>query len=103
VTNESADGMELRIGMEVFALVKASFVLLFTDPEVKVSSSNKLWGRVQAVQKGSVNAEVTIELPSGKSVIAIVTQESCEKMGIVQDGRVCATFNASSVILAVVN
>jgi len=103
VTNESADTLELRVGMEIIALVKAPSVLLYTDTKVKVSTRNKLWGTVYDLQVGPVNAEVTVALPSGKSVIAVVTRESCEELGLTVGTPVCAAFKSSSVILAVMN
>ncbi|MDD4880770.1 MAG: TOBE domain-containing protein [Gallionellaceae bacterium] len=103
VTNESAENLELRVGMEIFALVKAPSVLLYTDTEVKVSTRNKLWGTVYDLQMGPVNVEVTVALPSGKSVIAVVTRESCDELGLAVGVPVCAAFKSSSVILAVMN
>lgn len=103
ITRESAEHLELQIGMEVIALVKAPSVLLFTDPQVRVSTRNSLWGTVYDVQKGPVNAEVTVALPGGKSVVAVVTCESCESMSLTPGVPVCAAFKSSSVILAVMN
>jgi len=103
ITQESAESLELAIGMEVIALVKAPSVLLFTDPKLKVSARNRLWGTVYDLQTGPVNAEVTLALPSGKSVIAVVTRESCDEMGMAPGVAVCAVFKSSSVILAVMN
>lgn len=103
VTNESAENLELRVGMEIIALVKAPSVLLYTDTQVKVSTRNKLWGTVYDLQAGPVNAEVTVALPSGKTVIAVVTRESCEELALAVGTPVCAAFKSSSVILAVMN
>jgi molybdate transport system regulatory protein len=102
VTNESADSMELRIGMEVFALVKATSVLLYCDNRHQISCSNQLWGEVDNLQEGPMNTEVTIALSGDKSVTAVVTQDSCKKLGIALGKNVCAGFNANSVILAIV-
>ncbi|MGO9446324.1 MAG: TOBE domain-containing protein [Thiobacillaceae bacterium] len=103
VTNQSAENLELRMGMEVIALVKAPSVLLFTDTQVKVSTRNRFWGAVYDLQVGPVNAEVTVALPSGKTVIAVVTGDSCEELGLSVGTPVCAAFKSSSVILAVMN
>lgn len=103
ITQESVENLELRIGMDVIALVKAPSVLLLTDTRVRVSARNRLWGTVYDLQTGPVNAEVTVALPSGKSVIAVVTRESCEEMGLATGVPVCAAFKSSSVILAVMN
>lgn len=103
VTGESADNLELQTGMEVMALVKAQSVLLFTGRQVKVSSRNRLRGTVCDLQPGPVNTVVTVTLPGGKTVVAVVTSESAEAMGLAPAAPVCAAFNASSVILAVMS
>jgi molybdate transport system regulatory protein len=100
VTNDSAEHLELRVGKELFALVKAPSVLLFTDETVKVSTRNQLWGAIYDLHVGPVNAEVTVALPSGKSVVAVITRESCEEMELTVGRSVCAAFKSSSVILA---
>ncbi len=46
-----------------------------------------------------VNAEVTITLPGGKNVCAVVTHDSVEKLGLAVGERACAVFKASAVIL----
>ena len=68
ITRESAETLELSLGMDVVALVKASAVLLLTDDAIRTSARNQLRGVVSRVMPGPVNAEVTIELPGGKSV-----------------------------------
>ncbi len=103
VTNESAAHLELRVGMPILALVKAPSVLLLTDPQIRISTRNKLWGTVYDIRPGPVNAEVTVALPSGKTVIAVITRESCDDLGLAAGTPVCAAFKSSSVILAVMN
>ncbi|OJZ19432.1 MAG: molybdenum-dependent transcriptional regulator [Thiobacillus sp. 65-29] len=103
VTHASAEHLELRVGMPILALVKAPSVLLLTDPQIKVSTRNTLWGTVYDIRPGPVNAEVTVALPSGKTVIAVITRASCEDLGLAVGTSVCAAFKSSSVILAVMN
>jgi molybdate transport system regulatory protein len=100
ITRESAEIMGLAIGMEVYAFVKASSVILSTDPAVRISARNQLWGTVSRVHPGSVNDEIAVTLPSGRNVIAIVTHESATRLGLVEGAAACALFAASSVILA---
>ncbi|THF56890.1 TOBE domain-containing protein [Pseudothauera rhizosphaerae] len=100
ITKASAENLGLIIGKEVFALVKSSSVLLSTDAEVRLTARNQLWGEVFAIHEGSVNDEVTLLLPSGKNVTAVVTHGSCENLGLAVGTRACAIFKSSSVILA---
>ena len=101
ITRESAETLGLSLGMDVVALVKASAVLLLTDDAIRTSARNQLRGVVSRVMPGPVNAEVTIELPGGKSVTSVVTQASVDTLEIEVGQPACAVFKSSSVILSV--
>ena len=102
ITHESLEHLRLKIGSEVWALVKASWVILSTeDSDLKISVRNRLRGKVSRVSKGSVNSDVIITLAGGKTVSAIVTNDSIEHMGLEVGAKACALFKASSVILGV--
>ena len=103
VTRESAEQLELAIGSEVIALIKASSVLLIVDEAMCISARNRLWGAVQRIVDGPVNAEVTLDLGNGRSAVAVVTRESIESLGLAPGARACAAFKVSSVILAVID
>lgn len=101
ITRESAENLELRIGMEVQALVKAQAIILSSTPDLRTSARNQLRGIVSRIVPGTVNAEVAITLPGGKTVTAIVTSESIDELGIAPGQQVCALFEASQVTLLV--
>lgn len=102
VTMESLAELQLAPGSEVWALVKAPSVLLTLDePGIKLSARNRLCGTVSRVTRGSVNADVVIDLPGGASVSAIVTLDSLDRLALAPGSRACAVFKAGSVILGV--
>jgi molybdate transport system regulatory protein len=101
ITRDSAEQLGIEIGMEVVALIKASAVLLLTDEGLRTSARNHLWGTVERVVDGPVNAEVTLSLSGGKTVTAVVTRESVDSLGMEVGQRACAIFKSSSVILSV--
>lgn len=103
VTRTSAENLQLAIGSEVIVLVKSSSLMLLTDPTLRISARNRLWGTVSGLIEGPVNAEVTLDLGSGRSATAVVTRESVASLGLVLGARACAAFKVSSVILAVVD
>jgi molybdate transport system regulatory protein len=100
ITRESAENLGLAIGREVHAFVKASAVILMTDPKIQITARNQLWGEIFRVDQGAVNSEVTIALAGGRTVTAIVTQDSVNSLDIAVGKKACAIFKASSVILA---
>jgi molybdate transport system regulatory protein len=101
ITNESADNLGLARGVEAYALIKAPWVIVTTDASLKTSARNRLCGVVSRCVEGAVNGEVVIDLPGGKSVAAIVTNESIQSLGLEVGVRACALIKASHIILAV--
>jgi molybdate transport system regulatory protein len=99
ITKDSAENLGLQIGMEINALVKSSSALLLTDPNIRTTARNHLWGEVTRISDGTVNAEITIALPGGKTVCAVVTHDSVAHLGLAIGERACAIFKASTVIL----
>jgi molybdate transport system regulatory protein len=63
------------------------------------SARNHLSGRIARVTTGAVNDEVELELSGGGRIVAIVTHESTEQMGLAEGGRAIALVKASSVIV----
>jgi len=65
------------------------------------SARNRFEGTVKSVLPGAVNAEVVVTLPSGQDVVAIVTNESVETLGLAEGRPIIVLVKASSVLLAV--
>lgn len=102
ITNESIESLGLAVGREAYALVKASApILIAADDAVRTSARNRLCGTVVRCIEGAVNGEVGVELPGGKLLTAIVTNESIRGLGLKEGAPVCALIKASNVILAV--
>jgi molybdate transport system regulatory protein len=107
LTHESTAALGLKEGVEAFALVKASWVMLMVDDAegssgpMRISARNQLRGKVSSVTPGAVNAEVSLALDDATTVTAIITNESVTTLGLVQGHAAIAAFKASSVILGV--
>lgn len=100
VTHESTESLGLKAGREAIALVKASSVILMVDGEkTKLSTRNRLAGKVSRIEPGAVNSEVVVDLPGGGAVAAIITAESVKSLGLRVGKPVTAIFKASSVIV----
>ena len=100
VTEQSCQDMDLQTGKAVIALVKASAITLSagSTPPL-VSARNLLAGKVARLHKGSVNTEVVVNLGEHKTLSAIITSKSMERLHLEEGVDVCAFFKASSVIL----
>lgn len=102
ITKESAETLDINIGKNVIALVKAPQIIIVSDfGGYRVSARNQLAGTVTQVKPGAVNAEVIIALKGGESVAATVTNDSVETLGLSKGQAVTAIFKAGAVILAV--
>jgi molybdate transport system regulatory protein len=66
---------------------------------MKVSARNNLRGVVASVKPGAVNAEVTLDV-GGTPLVAIVTNESVQSLGLAPGAEAYALIKASFVILA---
>jgi molybdate transport system regulatory protein len=102
VTNESVENLALREGVEAYAIIKASSILIGKDLEVsKLSTGNILQGRIIKLMEGAVNTEVILELSGGNTISAIITNASAEQLLLHEGDRVCAICKASDIILGV--
>lgn len=102
ITHESTDKLGLKAGVKAFALIKSSFVIIAADLEgVKLSTRNCVCGKVALVKPGAVNSEVVLDLGHGDTITAIITNESCQNLGLKTGAPATAIFKASSVIMGV--
>jgi molybdate transport system regulatory protein len=104
LTHESTETLGLAEGVDAFALVKASWVILLVDDggaPLQLSARNQLRGTVSAVTRGAVNAEVSVALDATTVVTAVITNESVDRLGLAEGQPVVAAFKSSSVILGV--
>lgn len=68
---------------------------------VKLSARNVIKGKVKAVNPGTVNTEVTVELAGGDEVVSIITKASAENLGLAEGKEVYVIIKASSVMIGV--
>ena len=103
ITHQSAEDLGLQPGVQAFAMIKASSVILVVeDDNAKFSARNRMAGIVSRVRSGVINSEVVIEIDGGGALTAIITNESCASLGLAVGTRAAGIFKASSVILGVV-
>jgi molybdopterin-binding protein len=68
---------------------------------MKTSARNVLKGKVKRVVHGAVNSEVTLELPRGMEIVAIITNSSVDNLKLEEGDRAYAVIKASNVMIAV--
>lgn len=65
------------------------------------SARNQFAGTVTHIQRGAVNDEIELSLPGGERVIAIVTRESTENLGLEVGVEAVALIKAAWVMIAI--
>lgn len=68
---------------------------------MKISARNVLRGKVKTVRVGVVNVEVVVELPGGAEIVAMITKESADTLGLASGKPAYAVIKASNVMIAV--
>jgi molybdate transport system regulatory protein len=102
ITNGSAEKLGLQTGMEAYAVIKASSIILGTNlHDARLSARNSMCGTIRRIIDGPVSAEVEIEIGAGNTLSAVITHESAKKLELKEGTHACAIFKASSVILGV--
>lgn len=85
--SEQADGM-----IDDFHLIRRM--------SMKTSARNQFFGTVSRVVLGAVNDEIELDVPGmGQKLVAIVTHESAQNLGLVVGAEAFALVKASSVIV----
>ena len=67
---------------------------------MKTSARNQFVGSVTAVRAGAVNDEVELTLPGGPRIVAVVTRDSTQSLGLRTGLTAIALIKSSSVLLA---
>ncbi|KEZ79075.1 TOBE domain-containing protein [Salinisphaera hydrothermalis] len=102
ITQTSADNLGVEPGVTLTALIKASWLILAAGDlsSSGLSTRNRLVGTVESITSDEVAAEITLRLPGGARLAAVVTRESGDALGLSEGDTATALFKASSVILA---
>lgn len=100
ITHDSTARLELKSGATLYALIKASWVQLvepsFTTTE---STDNLLRGEVRQITRGSAETEVSLELPGGATLVAVVSNAQADGLQLAIDQPVAALVKAAHMIL----
>jgi molybdate transport system regulatory protein len=66
---------------------------------MRLSARNQLPGTVVAVVHGAVLSTVTIQLAGGDQVVAAITRDSAEALGLTAGDQVTAVIKATEVMV----
>jgi molybdate transport system regulatory protein len=104
ITHESLENLEIKVGCEIWVLIKSSNVILgIEDNNFTLSVPNCLHGTVLRMTEGKDSSDVVLVLDGGNTVSAIISNVSIKKMGLKVGMEASAIFQASSILLGMPN
>jgi molybdopterin-binding protein len=68
---------------------------------MKLSARNQLRGTVTDIREGIVEAQVTIDIGGGQTVVSVITVDSVKNLGIQVGSKVVAIVKADNVMVGV--
>jgi molybdate transport system regulatory protein len=95
--------LRLSIGGDVVLLINDPEIVILTDPDnTPLSARNCLRGTVIRVQYDGVESEIVINLPSGDSLVATISQVSALALGLSPGISAYAVFKSNAVIIGAI-
>lgn len=102
ITQPSLGELGVEVGNEAVLLVNAPDIVVASgEPSHVLSARNRLSGKVIRVQDDGVDSEVFIQLPSGETISATLTQVSAEALGLKPGIMAVAHFKSNAAILGI--
>lgn len=105
VTPPLLEELGVVIGGEAILLINAPDIIVIgdSDERYQLSARNCLLGTVIRVQHDGVDSEVIIQLSSGETIAATVTQVSAEALALQVGSKVGAVFKANAPVLGLMS
>lgn len=66
---------------------------------MNIGARNTLAGTVRKIQRGAVNAEVTLELAPGLPIVSIITLDAADALALTEGKKAYAVIKVSSVMI----
>ena len=100
ITHESCRELKLDIGSKVFALIKASGVMISRE-ELRPQKKNQFAVTIHTLIRGEKKSEVAMSLADGMQLISTILNEKLDGLGVKKGERAFAHFESANVIIGV--
>lgn len=102
ITHESCRELQLAVGAKVFALIKASSVVLLTSQANEAGNEkNAFLGTVHAITQRDHQSELMVLLESGLTLVTTKSRQAIEAIGLQVGSAVLAVIEPSNVIIGI--
>ncbi|WP_268798337.1 TOBE domain-containing protein [Pseudomonas huanghezhanensis] len=100
ITHDSSERLELDVGTDVFALIKAGWLELLAPDDEVTNGNNCLMGQIEEVLDAPDGpSEVRIVLPSGQTLCALAEPEQLKALDLSAHGAVKVQFSPANVLI----
>lgn len=99
ISNAAIEELGLKEGSDATAVIKATEVMIGKG-DLVLSARNKFAGKVVSVEKGAVNAIVRLDVFSGQTITATISNAAVEELGLASGEEAVAVVKATSVMVA---
>ena len=96
----SIENLGLKPGIKAYAVIKATDVMIGKG-RLELSARNQFPGRVTAVEEGTVNGLVKMEVLGGNTVTATISMGSIRDLGLKPGVDAVAVVKATSVMIGI--
>lgn len=100
ITNDGKEAMGLKTGDSVYALIKASFVMVAKEKPTRISIRNILETQVVEITEGLVNCELKLKM-GDQIITSMVTEEAVKELEIKTGDKVYALIKANTIVIGV--
>lgn len=102
ITHESCRELQLAVGTKVFALIKASAVVLLTaHAQVRGHEKNAFIGTVHAITHSEHQSELVVLMESGLTLVTTKSRHDIDAMDLQVGSTVLAVIEPSNVIIGI--
>lgn len=98
ITHGSTERLNLQLGAEVFALIKASWVNLLPADGAQYAEPNHLTGNVHGTRTGELEGELHLQLPGGAHLTAMLSNSQLSSRQLVSE-QVSVPDQSEQIIL----
>ncbi|WP_297578470.1 TOBE domain-containing protein [Helicobacter sp. UBA3407] len=100
ITLHSLKDLGLKVGLKAYALIKANWIVVFSEEPKGISMQNCIGGVIKHITDGVVNCEIEMECENTR-FSAVITEESQKNLALKVGQKVWFGFKSNNVILGI--
>ena len=100
ISMAAVEDLGLEVGKDAIAVIKATEVMVGLGT-MRLSARNQLPGKITAINKGAVNAIVSMNVCGGHTVTATISMAAVEDLGLEVGKDATVVIKATSVMFGV--